>query len=573
MSADSDIDIDVEDLVSHDDPERDARIRREAQSALKRWPILTSSTPQRRDGYRTLPNIPTEIYYEIFDHFQLNMSVSGQEYKRLLSTLIPVCRLFRALLLPRRLRSLTLSSTQKNLVKFATTTFSYPEPEDNLFAFVQQLYITDWIPRRPITTNLDPFEQDDDELPDSPTEIWVYKGILQKISHSFMRFANVQVLTLNSVPIEHSFFTMMSCMISLHMVNICDSWFSRNESRSSGDHKPKTPWTRFIFCNNHGYSSYLPALASLAASPSLAVFRTLDWDVTEALLSRPEPFTGLTEISLACVGYSFLRNFLESTPTIRSLTITLTRNPHLLDADEAHLRLPPSALPNLNILRCPSFLAGDLVVGRSVDHLNIRGIIEAENGAVHQDEYLWLDTSLTALCQRSSVPIRDLSVTAYALVNILDEEADDGLADSMAQLKELTRLTLYVAEDEDIMLAGLYQFMLHANKPVHPTIRTVRFRYEWKQPVNLAREHDLIARRFARAFPRATMFSLSMNTEWHLRGQEWAPVVLDRDRMKMTLLRFAERGTQGVRDWEGCLKGLFGERELTWRVLEMLEPN
>ncbi|KII85691.1 hypothetical protein PLICRDRAFT_325686 [Plicaturopsis crispa FD-325 SS-3] len=64
------------------------------------------TTPLRRAGIHVLPNIPNEIYFEIFDYLEPSEDISAAEYKATMCKLALVCRFFSAMCLPRAFKSL-----------------------------------------------------------------------------------------------------------------------------------------------------------------------------------------------------------------------------------------------------------------------------------------------------------------------------------------------------------------------------------------------------------------------------------------------------------------------------------
>ena len=126
---------------------------------------------------RLLSHLPNELYTIIFDHL-LPPGYPEDEVKAIYDSLIPVCRLFRALFLPLRLRHLDVHGSAPRHVDFIRGIKDYPYPVHSLRTYVEKLTFRDW----KTSTNV---EAGDD---------WVTSALLARYSPALSGFPNLHEL-------------------------------------------------------------------------------------------------------------------------------------------------------------------------------------------------------------------------------------------------------------------------------------------------------------------------------------------------------------------------------------------
>lgn len=125
------------------------------------------------------------------------------------------------------------------------------------------------------------------------------------------------------------------------------------------------------------------------------------------------------------------------------------------------------------------------------------------------------------------------------------------------------------------------KYLMHDGDPVHPTVRTVSICYKklasnepyslFATSYNLVLERRLIRKFFARAFPNAMIISFCKQIEWRRSGRSWMPVIVCPESVKQSLVRMSEEKIlYPVRDYAGCLGGLFEKEELTHNLRVIL---
>ncbi|KAI0055427.1 hypothetical protein BV25DRAFT_173677 [Artomyces pyxidatus] len=529
---------------------------REAQKAVITRGQLKYLPPQRRLAGRTLPRIPNEIYLEIFDYIQPSESFSGTECKAMLICLTSVCHYFRTICLPRRLRNLTITASQKNHVDFIDGFRKYPFPVYNVPPYVLALSFKEWIP------------------PSQP-DAWVYEALLQKHTNALCGFRNLRELSLHRVPISREFFDNIGLQFSLEDVSITSCVFGPfHDSDTMNPEPPITPWTKLEFCDNQGYEPYLGHLATYAASPGLSMLSSTSWDVVHAIISgcddsrieslstplipNQDPDHLPSPGPVLCVArLKFLRDFFVRNPALEVLE--LNQMSHLDSLPITHrFGLPSDALPRLKNLKCPSFFLEELVQGRPIERVDIPGRLEVGLLGRHQR---WAD--VLAALKTSSMPIQWLSLNDEVLAE----------AHCLSSLTHLRSLTLY--SSYPILSDG------RRAETIHPTVRTVNlyaadFGRDRQRgslvPYDLRRERQrVLALVMPSRFPQATIVSFHKQIEWRKGGYTWIPVVVNRDQVKNDLIKAAERWSsseawvgEGLK-WDdgGCVRQLFREDEMT----------
>ncbi|TFY60342.1 hypothetical protein EVG20_g7455 [Dentipellis fragilis] len=525
--------------------------------------LLRSGVPQRLDGHRPLRHIPLDVYLETFDYFQVGESFSERECKIILSNIIPVCRLFRAICLPRRLRSLTLSSQQKGLIKFTRTKFH--EPQVNLCVYVRALRIADWLPESPGLSESDIDSEYEDEIVQNIQNAWVYRGIMSRLCETLPRFQNVTELIIDHAMLGLSVFIHIPLMDSLCSVDIAhcvfDDPLTDRAYRLIYHMTPRTPWRKLRFVENTGYEKALHALATMASTSALESFTTTEWYVARAFLTHEKKaLVNLKTLDIPCDEPDVIGKFLAVTPTITTLAITGL--PEFTVGVQTHLQLPPSALPNLHTLNCNSVLLEELVSGRPVSNIEV---FTTNCGAPIPNALS--TTDILSTLSRSSAQIKNLGIEDTA-PSLSDEELNLGY------FAQLERLTWYPSIHEHDLTEMIKSKRLPANGVIwHPTVPTVNIVCEYYLqealvPVyDLQAQHDLLCPFFASLFPGATTITTTPGIEWrkYMLGSPsvpvWKPVVIARDDVRSHILADPDAYTL-KKDYEGCLKGLFEEDEL-----------
>ncbi|KAA1472651.1 hypothetical protein DENSPDRAFT_838986 [Dentipellis sp. KUC8613] len=528
-------------------------------------PRLRSAVPRRQDGHKPLRHIPLDVYLEIFDYFQVGESFSERECKIIFSNSIPVCRLFRAICLPRRLRSLTLSSQQKGLIKFTHTKFH--EPETDLCEYVRTLRIVDWRPESPELSESDIDSENEDEIVQTNPNTWVYRGIMSRLCETLPRFQNVTELIIDYAMLSPSIFVHIPLMNNLYSVDIAyckfDDPLTDRARRLIYHMTPQTPWRKLRFVANTGCEKALHALATMASTSALESLTTMEWSVAHAFLTQKKnALVGLTMLDIPCDHPDVVGKFLAMTPTIT--TLTLTGLPIFTERSQAHLQLPPSALPNLHTLKCNYLLLEELVSGRPVSSVQVFTTI--------------FGTPVGTLDASSTMDILSVVGRSSAQIKLLGiEETTSPLTGAGLNLKDFTHLeqfTFYVSVHKDILTKMIKSTQLPATDADvwHPTvpIMNIVFDHYLQSAVmplyDLQIDHDLCLF-LASLFPGATTITTTPGIEWrkHMRESPsapvWKPVIIARDIVRSHVRSWAD-AFWVMRDYEGCLEALFEEHEL-----------
>lgn len=377
-----------------------------------------------------ISHIPNEIYLMIFEHiYPSSEGLTEKEYKAVLTSSIPVCHLFRAICLPRRLYHLTIKASQPRHIDFLDAFGKYPFTLRYLPAHVQSLMLTRWIPS-------------------SSEDAWVYTTVFERYVHSLHHFRHLSILCLDRVHVSRALFDTAEYLHLLQDVTITNCTFGPFHDIDTPDEMdpPLTPWTRLVFCDNRGYTAYLDNLAILAASPSLTAFATTQWDVCHAILARPVHFQlyNLQTPSPSINAFAFLRDVLVRTPTVQTLVFPSAPDYHGLPAaDVPRFNLPSDALPRLRTLQCPSFYVEEFLEGRPVESVNIAALTGVDASA-DPPRYLFDQdstpkTDILAALKKSTVPIRVLGVVADVFTQ----------GHSVDHLSQLETLTMYMWWDFD----------------------------------------------------------------------------------------------------------------------------
>ncbi|TFY60337.1 hypothetical protein EVG20_g7454 [Dentipellis fragilis] len=460
--------------------------------------------------------------------------------------------------------------SSNELVKFACTTFQ--KPHDHLSAFVRVLRFVDLSSE---DSDSDPDTEGDEENIQTIQTASVYRDILFQLCDILTHFYNVTELIFHHAMLKLDVFLHMSFMNSLSSVDIAHCEF--DDPAADGTFlpihhsNPCVPWRSLRLVANKGYETCLDALAGLAATPALESFTTTEWEVALAfLVHESQAMTGLKTLHIPCGDLRVVGQFLEATPTIISLTIT--RLPAGTPFSERHLRLPRTALPSLHTIKCAPVLLPELVPGRPVSSVDVSDF--GQRPDMPGDGRLSVD-GLFATLRRSSVPIRSLGIASAVL-------SKPGAETDFRNFAQLERMTMCMSGAQDLfvhMIKDMPSWLNTVREGHHPTVRTVDVRF--CQPAEAVPVYDLDADRIAVAelftamFTGATTITTSPYIEWRKHASVrrdsvvWKPVVIARDTVRTHILSMV--GTyKAVKDYEGCLSGLFEDKELTLPLKRVL---
>ncbi|KAI0042769.1 hypothetical protein FA95DRAFT_1563970, partial [Auriscalpium vulgare] len=268
----------------------------------------------------------------------------------------------------------------------------------------------------------------------------------------------LSVLCLDGVTLPPEFLDAIELLVTLQEVDITDCVFDLSIDKKEAE-MPTTPWTRFVFCDNHNHQPYLHRFAALAASAHLSCMKTSDMEVAHAILSRPVNCS-LEELQLPISisdphDWSFLRDVFTTAAKLRILSFsTADRLPSMEDME--HHGLPRESLPRLETLRCPVEYLASLIAGRPVSDVEI--ISPARVTRLLDELGRLRHTDIYSILKKSSAPIRVLCVEIEAVFQ-----------GYIPRLTCLDTLTLYAVVPH-------LDFENLSDIPLNSTVRAVHFR-------------------------------------------------------------------------------------------------
>lgn len=390
---------------------------------------------------RTLSHLPNEILSMIFDHLlpPSTRDCPEEEAKTIYDSLIPVCRFFRALFLPLRLRHIMIRSSAPRHVDFIRGIKDYPFPVHSLRTYVEKLTFHDW------KTSASAGEGSG----------WVKSALLARYIPALSCFPNLCELKLTDVSITRAFFDAVAYLGNLSRVSISKCEFLDFEGAEDPYpiEPPSTPWTHFLFHDNMGFGGYLDALVVLIASPQLQILDTSYWSLTFSLAEHENvPLDGLQELAtrIPCAPSQTFRDFLVRTPSIRILRITSliiigrgTFTPTSMgQIARQHVDVPRSALPNLSTVQCPEMLLSALVVpDRPIFSVDLMCSLHSSNGELMyydlEESRLVLQETVTMLrTSPARASIRHLAIGSVMFQDLVHDQVLAGV--------QLESLLIYV---------------------------------------------------------------------------------------------------------------------------------
>ncbi|KZV74180.1 hypothetical protein PENSPDRAFT_225536 [Peniophora sp. CONT] len=474
---------------------------------------------------RVLSHLPNEILSMIFNYLlpSSTRDCPEDEAKAVHDSLIPVCRLFRALFLPRRLRHLVIRSSAPRHVDFIRGIKDYPFPVHTLRTYVEKLTFQDW--------RTSPHVDEGNE--------WVASALLTRYIPALSCFPNLYELHLTDMSITRSFFDAVAYLGALSRVSISRCAFGAFEGAEDPYpvEPPSTPWTSFAFHDNTCSMEYIYAFVSLISSPHLQTLNTTQWTLIHALAEHEEVLLeGLHELAtqIPCTPATALKDFLIRTPSVQTLRITSiqTFEVSLFDYTATYntarqlVDLPPSALPNLTCVQCSAMLLDALVRGRPVSSIDVTSIIYSSGTVISESDHETVRRQdFTALMASATVPVRHLTI-GMMMFNVLVHDR------RLSDVQGLESLTIYVVSatydaEHDTLKADdeLPEALSTTVERITIVNRGITTKYDFDRVQCFLGEQVRLCRWFSRAFPSVHQISFCSDITWHLDpdDQEWWP--------------------------------------------------
>ncbi|VDB95657.1 unnamed protein product [Peniophora sp. CBMAI 1063] len=529
---------------------------------------LRFDPPKRSKDGRTLSHLPNEVFAMIFEYLLSPRDCPEDEAKAVYDSLIPVCRFFRALFLPLRLRHLVIHSTAPRHVDFIRSIQDYPFPAHSLRAYIEKLTFRDWQTSPHADTGSN----------------WVTSALLARYIPVLSSFPNLQELDLTDVTISRSFFDTVAYLGKLERVSISTCDFSEFEDAEDPYpiEPPSTPWTHFHFRHNRGFEDYIDAMVVLISSPSVQAFESTHWTLTFALAQKADvSFDALNELAtqIPCAPSPILRDFLARTPFIRALRITsLIRigpdvGDHVIAREVARqlVAVPQSALPNLTTVQCPESFCKDLIRGRPVRSVDLMSQFLYANGDLfHYEPERFVLQAPDPDLSHSAVPVQHLAFGSLSFDNLV---RGSYFADVL-----LESLTIYVGSRSlrfpQETLRSESELPAAANttvKSIKLVVRGYGLDYDFDRVQCFLGEQARLCRWFSRAFTAAREISFYKDISWVLDPDvgEWKPDIAQSDRVKRALQEVKDKIPVGRHASQMHLHTIFpGQLHGDWQNLK-----
>ncbi|KAF9815106.1 hypothetical protein IEO21_04803 [Rhodonia placenta] len=515
--------------------------------------VRSSRSPARTDGQRPLTGIPVEIYMLIVDELLEDADMPLVERKSILSNMNLVCRLFSALVAPKlfslvSFRGAHVGASESGKRRRDSWLKQLAQGEETaclLGTFVRHVEYVDWMPQGTPA-------QRDRVIPD-----------LGRHVHILPRFSNLKKLHLDHTPISSDLFGAITSLTRLETLTIEHCSYHTLRTKKA---LPEASLPHLVELNvsmvEDDFAAYVPALASLATTPTLQSLKTTEWPLARAIMeaSTDVPLKHF-ETTYMPSDVHILFAFLCRTPTLTSLCLTtpLDAPDDDLRSSSSHSALPDTSLPRLRELRCPLSLLAPLF-RPSVSRLNL----------VDTSDWFRLNSASSSrlLEPLEQCALKELDVPMWAWHRFPLQRYTPKLAKLAVCFPLLPMIPL------ETMIGAFCNFGPKLS------LQTLELRFAdsvyatWK--LNLRMQHNMVVAYLARRFPTASCFTLADAIEWHrvanANGSAWQPVVRERECVKEllqckdnTVWEFME-----VADYDGALAALFTEGEMTAAIAKRL---
>lgn len=256
-------------------------------------------------GTKMLQSIPIEIYLEIFDYFKTSDTMFPLEYRRILSRLALVCRLFGSIAIPCIFASLDISNAPaggahdlppKN-AKFCSAIMRKQEPAATLASHIKECNFTNWLHTAEANA-----------------------GFFKMYGQAMMRMPNLEKITFMIVDIDRQLLKTICGLKRLTSLNIFMCSFSKDIDDAFIDKLPPLKLRVFGFNGNNGNSKLFQRIID---TTNLVDFRSSQWDIAGKILAKIEGNSPLESLDLLqAVDESVLWRAIERSKNLKTLRIS-----------------------------------------------------------------------------------------------------------------------------------------------------------------------------------------------------------------------------------------------------------
>ena len=497
--------------------------------------VNVALAPARRTG-----SIPVEVYFIIFDHLKaLYEDGSLTEYRKLLSSLCLVCRMFCDELQRILFRTLTHEGDAHSRLRHWS----------NYREWQRMIQLQD-----PRAMRLASYVREFSATLRPADSAVVYDlGVGLSLPAIVPHLRSLESITLSYCMIPDEAFSAFACMPNLSTISLDECFFAPDSMSSV--HPEHATWTSVSVTRTECTHRRLSTFPQFVDVDNLHYLRVDDWCLAASLLeTRPAPKLTKLHLDAPCPSTSSLSAILTNTPNLTHLTIS-----------SEHCALPnaPSALiPHLTHLTAHPALAAQLTVGRPVHSLTL----------------LWSEHALRARTlspqlapAASSAPLTTLSIPSRCVPWL---RADDAPGLRTLVLRPLCgarerRAVWKTSRWEPFAVSrSLLPCGAHADGnaqcghvPPEPIAGPTTVVYALDHACCAAcaalalapdRQRRLFVDAAAPRFPHATTIRFGAAVEWRRRGEAWTPHVVSRAVVRGLLL--ARRGA--LDDVDGCLRAV-----------------
>ncbi|GBE89601.1 predicted protein [Sparassis crispa] len=505
--------------------------------------------PERRSRRGRLTTLSCDVYNLIVDEFQYQPEeTSIWVYKSTLASWALVCRFFHHLATPKLFEVFTFEKEQgdKDDPQLEQWIMELNRGNDVAHALapkVKHLTFMNW--KEEYMAQKFKFSQ----------------RRLASLTSALRYFTNTVNITLLNSPIDVRLFTAIATLPNLQTLCIrnCEFQELRKPVVLPAD---GIPGLKALEVLEVDYAEeYIPAIISMAATPSLRSLVTTEWKIAKGIMKQDVniPLEKL-EVPLQPRGVAIVSTFLDRTPSIHDLSLVdiLQDNRTPEGHEEIRritLKLKQSSLPRLKKLKCPTHLFPSLWRSRPISTLSL----------MEPRDWIPLSTRMRKEeGQPPSYPFEDLArdSTLHELEIPLELYALYPLAEFFPPLD---RLSICFPVHVSPKNPNGFQIVCGLRKP-KMTVRYLQLYffglYEAGYAFDLVQQHSIIVTYLAKEFPTATCISMVESLEWHRseHGDKWTPIMRQCEYFRRLLVVCQElwkSNMSAVRDFDGLLTETF----------------
>ncbi|TFK56796.1 hypothetical protein OE88DRAFT_1650265 [Heliocybe sulcata] len=498
--------------------------------------LHTWHSTERREGEKTLVEVPEDIWVQVFEHLG-SATKDRKQYKDELASISLVCRSFCVICHPLLFRD----------VKFDVSSIHRGDGDD-----LRQL---SWCQHvignmgKPATVGLSVksytlWNSRASEEPD-------IRALMKRHIYVIPFLRNLRDLTLKSLVLDGSFLETIEAVHTLESLVIRDCSIL-GKARQSWVPRPLRRLQHLDFVCKHCDPSIRSSFVQLVVVPSLRIFRSCDTEFFELCLThiRDLPLVELgAPISLESDSQQLLIAFLNNALTIGKLHLYPVDVP-IGDHSHSVQGLNEQALPSLSWVLCPPFCLADLVPNRPVHGIQVVGDVG------------WQDTSDPVMLRimESSAVIRHLCLRRFTyrlLLPLRDKfphletlHIYDGAGDHPAEE--------FVIADDDLPSSIRGLSLTLSRHAIFRVSSQIRFRYYPFDGKLLDKDaYAGASNSFARALPNLTILSVDFMEEWRRPDttSNWRQTLFSEDEL-------AHRRTAVDHQYGDC--GIISDMNVSW---------